>query len=81
MIPKPVIVADFPANRKELEDLVLFYRSSDYENLGQKIMEVHENEVECNKMAQRAQEVLFKRYDLKRNEEILVEIYENLIFK
>jgi glycosyltransferase involved in cell wall biosynthesis len=80
MIPKPVIVADFPANRKELENLVLFYKSSDYESLAQKILEVHDNEDKYNKMAQTAQEVLFKRYDLKRNEEELVNIYTNLIF-
>jgi glycosyltransferase involved in cell wall biosynthesis len=81
MIPKPVIVADFPANRKELENIVLFYKSSDYESLGQKILEVHDNEDKYNKMAQRAQDVIFKRYDLKRNEKELVNIYANLIFK
>ena len=81
LIPKPVIVANFSAMRKEFKDLVLFYRSGDYKSLGEKILEVYENEEELKKMALRAQEVLFKRYDPKRNEERLVEIYRNLIVK
>ncbi|MEE9150283.1 MAG: glycosyltransferase, partial [Thermoplasmata archaeon] len=81
LVPKPVIVADYSANREEFKDLVLFYRCSDYKSLGEKIFEVYENEEEFNKMAERAQEVLFKRYNPERNEEKLVGIYKNLLIK
>ncbi|UCG69063.1 MAG: glycosyltransferase family 4 protein [Thermoplasmata archaeon] len=81
LIPKPVIVPNFSAMGKEFKDLVLFYRSGDYKSLGEKILEVYENEKEYNEMALRAQEVLFKRYSPKENEEKLVEIYENLLVK
>jgi glycosyltransferase involved in cell wall biosynthesis len=81
LVPKPVIVADYPANREEFKDLVLFYKCSDYKSLGEKIFEVYKNEEEFKKMALRAQEVLFRRYNPKRNEEKLLGIYNNLLIK
>jgi len=81
LVPKPVIVADYPANREEFKDLVLFYKCSDYKSLGEKIFEVYKNEEEFKKMALRAQEVLFRRYNPKRNEENLLKIYRNLLIK
>ncbi len=81
LLPKPVIVADYPANRREFRDLVLYYKSGDYKSLGEKIFEVHENEEKFIKMANRAQAVLFKRYNPKRNEEKLLETYKNLLIK
>lgn len=79
MVPKPVIVADYSANREEFKDLVLFYKSSDHKSLGEKIFEVYENEEKFKKMAHRAKEVIFKRYSPERNEKKLVEIYNDLI--
>lgn len=81
LVPKPVIFADSSVNRKELENLVLFYKSGDYRSLGDRILEVYENEKEFKKMALRAQEDLFKRYDPESNERKIVEIYENLLMK
>lgn len=78
LIPKPIIVADYPANRKEFKDLVLFYKCSDHKSLGEKIFEVYRNEEKFKKMAYKAQDVLFKRYDPKRNEKRFVEIYRGL---
>jgi glycosyltransferase involved in cell wall biosynthesis len=79
LVPKPVITADYPANRKEFNDLVLFYKSSDYRSLGDKIFEVYENEEEFKEMAERAQDILFKRYDPQKNKEKLIGIYRTLI--
>ncbi|UCE74502.1 MAG: glycosyltransferase family 4 protein [Methanomassiliicoccales archaeon] len=79
LIPKPVIVADFPAMKREFKDLVSFYKSGDHESLGVKIFEVYKNEAESKKIAQRAQKILFKRYDPKKNEKKLVEIYRYLL--
>jgi glycosyltransferase involved in cell wall biosynthesis len=81
LIPKPVIIAGYPANRREFGDLVLYYKSGDYRSLGEKIFEVYENQEKFMKMAQRARTVLFKRYDPKQNEEKLVEIYKNFLIK
>jgi glycosyltransferase involved in cell wall biosynthesis len=81
LVPKPVIVADYSGNREEFEDLGLFYKSSDHKSLGEKIFEVYENEEEFKKMARRAQEVIFKRYNPKKNEEKLLGIYKNLLIK
>ena len=81
MVPKPVIVADYSANREEFKDMVLFYKCSDYRSLGEKIFEVYENEEKFKKMAHKAKEVIFKRYSPERNEKKLVEIYNNLIVK
>lgn len=81
LIPKPVISAKVSVMRKEFQDLVLFYDSGDYKGLGEKIFEVFEHEEDFKKMALLAQDVLFKKYDLQKNESRIVEIYKNLIFK
>jgi glycosyltransferase involved in cell wall biosynthesis len=81
LIPKPVIVADYPANRDEFQDMVLFYKSSDYKSLGEKIFEVYGNEEHFKKMALLAQEVLFKKYDIEKNENKIIKIYKDLIIK
>jgi glycosyltransferase involved in cell wall biosynthesis len=59
----------------------LFYKSSDHESLGDRIVEVYENEDKFIKMAQRAQDVLFNKYDPEKNEQGLVNLYNNLIRK
>jgi glycosyltransferase involved in cell wall biosynthesis len=79
LIPKPVIVVDYPGNRVEFEDLVLFYKSSDHRSLGDKIIEVYEHEERFKKMAEDAQKFLFKKYDPEKNEQKLVGIYKKLI--
>jgi glycosyltransferase involved in cell wall biosynthesis len=79
LVPKPVIVSDYPANRREFKDMVLFYKSSDFKSLCGKILEVYENEEKYKKMAQNAQETLFKRYDPQKNEEKLIDIYKDLL--
>jgi glycosyltransferase involved in cell wall biosynthesis len=79
LVPKPVIVAELSLMSKEFKDMVLFYKSSDHESLGDRIVEVYENEDKFIKMAQRAQDVLFKKYDPEKNEQGLVDLYKNLI--
>jgi glycosyltransferase involved in cell wall biosynthesis len=79
LVPKPVIISDYPANREEFKDMVLYYNSSDYKSLGDMIYKVYEREEEHMDMAKRAQEYLFKRYDPKKNEQNLVGIYNKLI--
>lgn len=79
LVPKPVIVTNFSVFKREFKGLVLFYESSDYKSLGDKIFEVYEKESDYNKMAHRAQDIIFKKFNPKRNEEKLVKIYLNLI--
>ena len=79
LIPKPVIVVDYSGNRKEFKDLVLYYKSSDYKSLGEKIIEVYENEDRFKEMAADAQKFMFKKYDPEKNEQKLVKIYKKLI--
>lgn len=79
LIPKPVIVVDYPANREEFKDLVLYYRSSDLRSLGDKIIEVHDDEQKFIEMAKNAQKALFKKYDPVKNEQKLVNIYKYLL--
>ncbi len=79
LVPKPVIVSNIPAWRKEFEDLVLFYNSGDHEDLGDVIFQIYENQEKFKKMAQRAQEVLFDRYDPVANEQKILKIYKHLL--
>jgi glycosyltransferase involved in cell wall biosynthesis len=81
LIPKPVIVVDYPANKEEFGDLVLYYKSSDFRSLGEKIIEVHDNQKKSIEMAEKAQKILFKRYDPVKNEQNLVNIYRKLVKK
>jgi glycosyltransferase involved in cell wall biosynthesis len=80
LVPKPVIVADFSAMKVEFKDLVLFYKSSNHEDLGKKIHEVYVNEGQFKEMAMKAQEVLFKKYNPVDNEKRLILAYRNLIY-
>jgi glycosyltransferase involved in cell wall biosynthesis len=79
LIPKPVIVVDYPANRSEFEGMVLFYKSSDHESLGDRMVQVYENEEDYVEMAKRAQRLLFERYNPEKNEQRLIELYNRLI--
>ncbi|UCE37903.1 MAG: glycosyltransferase family 4 protein [Thermoplasmata archaeon] len=79
LVPKPVIVSNTSATNEEFKDLVSFYESGDHKNLGDRLYEVYKNGDEFNKMAKKAQEVLFKRYDPEKNEQKFLEIYKNLI--
>jgi glycosyltransferase involved in cell wall biosynthesis len=79
IVPRPVIVTDFSATRKEFEDLVSFYKGGDYKSMGHQILEIYENQEEFQKIAKRAQKILFQRYNPEKNEEKLVEIYRNLL--
>jgi glycosyltransferase involved in cell wall biosynthesis len=79
LVSKPVIVPDYPANRKEFEDMVLFYTSSDHKSLGEQILKVHSNKEEYVNMAKNAGEILFKRYNVQKNEKKLMEIYNFLL--
>jgi glycosyltransferase involved in cell wall biosynthesis len=79
LIPKPVIVPDYPANRREFKDLVIFYKSSDYRSLGDRIIDVYEDEETYKLMAERAKRILFEKYDPEKNEKKLVEKYIELI--
>jgi glycosyltransferase involved in cell wall biosynthesis len=81
MVQKPVIVADYPANREEFGDLVLYYRSSDQKSLGDKIFEVYGDESRFKEMGRVAHGEIFKRYDPKQNEEKFVGIYSKLMMK
>jgi glycosyltransferase involved in cell wall biosynthesis len=81
LVPKPVIVSNIPAWRKEFEDMVLFYNSGDPEDLGHTIYQIYENRERFNKMAQRAREVLFDRYDPVSNEQKILKIYKHLLGK
>jgi glycosyltransferase involved in cell wall biosynthesis len=79
LVPKPVIVADFAANKYVFGNLVLFYKSGDPRSMGEKIIEVYENQKRFDIMAHNAQEILFKRYNPKKNEEYLLRIYRSLL--
>lgn len=79
LVPKPVIVPDYPANRNEFQDMVLFYKSSDFKSLSGKIFEVYDNEEKYKKMAEKAQKILFKRYDPQKNEDKLIDVYKYLL--
>lgn len=79
LIPKPVIVAELSLMSKEFKDLVLFYKSSDYKSLGYKIIEIYENEDVFKEMANKAQKILFEKYNPEKNEKNLVKLYINLI--
>jgi glycosyltransferase involved in cell wall biosynthesis len=79
MIPKPVIVPDYPGNRDEFKDLVIYYRSSDYKSMGDRILEVYRNEEKYRHMAKRAQGIIFKKYDPEKNEQNILKIYSRLI--
>jgi glycosyltransferase involved in cell wall biosynthesis len=81
LIPKPVIVTNFPVLIKEYEGMVLFYKSGDHTSLGDKIFEVYEKEEECKRMAEWGQGVLFKRYDPQKNEDKFLRIYTELLAK
>jgi glycosyltransferase involved in cell wall biosynthesis len=79
LIPRFVIVADYPNNRQELSDMVLFYKSSDHRSLAESIQKVFDNPEEYQRMAERAQRIIFERYDSDRNEENLLSLYRDLI--
>jgi len=81
LVPKPVIVSNIPAWKKEFEDLVLYYNSGDPEDLGDTICQIYEDPERFNKMAQRAREVLFDRYDPVSNEQKILKIYNHLLSK
>ena len=79
LVPKPVIVSNFSSKNNEFENLISFYKSGDYKDLGKKIMEIYENEEEFKKMAINAQKLMFRKYDPKKNEQKLVDIYKKLL--
>jgi glycosyltransferase involved in cell wall biosynthesis len=81
MVSKPVIVPDYPANRKEFQDMVLFYESSDHVSLGDKIFEVYSKEQKYIDVAKNAKDILFNRYDPQKNEKKLIEVYAKLLNK
>ena len=81
LVPKPVIVSNIPAWRREFKDLVLFYKSGNHEDLGDTIIRIYGNKEKFGAMAQRAQEVLFERYDPVSNEQKILKIYNSLLRK
>lgn len=81
LVPKPVIVSNIPAWRREFEDMVLFYESGNHEDLAKRIFRIYENKERFRVMAQRAQNVLFERYDPVANEQKILKIYNSLLRK
>jgi glycosyltransferase involved in cell wall biosynthesis len=79
LVPKPVIVSNIPAWKKEFENLVLFYNSGDPKDLGDTIYQIYTDRARFNKMAHRAREVLFDRYDPLSNEQKILKIYRHLL--
>jgi glycosyltransferase involved in cell wall biosynthesis len=79
LAPKPVIVSNISSENNELENLISFYKSGDYKDLGEKILEIYENEEEYKKMANNAQTLMFRKYDPKKNEQKLVGVYKKLL--
>lgn len=79
LVPRPVIVSDIPAWRREFKDMVLFYESGNPEDLGNAIFRMYENREMFSGMAQRAREALFERYDPAANEQKIIKVYSHLL--
>jgi glycosyltransferase involved in cell wall biosynthesis len=79
LVPRPVIVSDIPAWRREFQDMVLFYESGKPEGLGHAIYQMYENREVFDDMAQRAREALFERYDPEANEQKIIKVYSHLL--
>jgi glycosyltransferase involved in cell wall biosynthesis len=79
LVPKPVIVSNLSSKNNEFENLVSFYKSGDYKDLGEKIFKVYENEEEFKSNANKAQKLMFAKYDPNKNEQKLVDVYRKLI--
>jgi glycosyltransferase involved in cell wall biosynthesis len=79
LVPKPVIVSTLSSHNNEFENLISFYKSGDYKDLGEKILEIYENEEEFKNIANKAQKLMFTKYNPKKNEQKLIDIYKKLI--
>jgi glycosyltransferase involved in cell wall biosynthesis len=79
VVPKPVILADLPYMSEELGSLVLLYESGDYKSLGDRIVNIYENEDNAVKRAEDSKKLLFEKYNIEGNEKDLVENYNMLI--
>lgn len=79
MVPKPIIMSGLHVMRKTFGRYVLYYEPSNAKDLADKIFEIFSKENEWNGIAVKAQKAIFEKYDPRKMEQRLVNIYCKLL--